>query len=76
MATVRISWRKIEETIKKDWRLIPVLVILQIVSAIPGYFLSGWTSVGVTLAFVLVTTPVGFLALTKVITISSSDGGV
>jgi hypothetical protein len=68
-----MSWKKIEKTVVKNWPVLLILVVLQLISTIPGYFLSGWTSVSVTRVFVVVTSVVGFFAVTMMITITSGD---
>jgi len=68
-ARVSITTRKIEKEIKKNWPLITVLVLGDVVSTIPAYFLSGWASVAVTVLFIIFSTVVGYFAITRVINI-------
>jgi hypothetical protein len=70
-ARVSITTRKIEEEIKKNWPLIAVLVLGDVVSTIPAYFLSGWASVAVTVLFIVFSTVVGYFAITRVINITT-----
>ena len=68
--TVRSAIRRIRTEIKKNWRLITVLIICDVLSTIPAYFLSGWWSVLVTVLFILFSTVVGYFAITRMITIT------
>jgi hypothetical protein len=63
--------RRLEVEVKKNWRLIAVLIICDIVSIVPAYFLSGWASVAVTVFFIILSTVLGYYAITRVITITT-----
>jgi hypothetical protein len=67
---VQMTLQRIEEEFKKNWALIAVLTVGDMVSTVPAYFLSGWTSVAVTLAFIVFSTIVGYYALTRVVKIT------
>jgi phage FluMu protein Com len=43
--SANISWQRIEKSVEKNWPLAALLVVLNLVSMIPAYFLSGWSSV-------------------------------
>ncbi len=73
-ANARMTRRKFEQELKKNWSLIVVLVALDLFSMIPAYFLSGWQSVVVSLLFVVLSTAIGYYAITRVITITVDDG--
>jgi hypothetical protein len=64
------SLRRFEEEIRKNWPLIGVLAFGDLLSTIPAYFLNGWASVAVTLLFIMVSTIVGYYAVTRVVTIT------
>jgi len=68
--TLQTSLRRFEEELRKNWPLIGVLAVGDALSTIPAYFLSGWASVAVTLAFIVVSTLVGYYAVTRVVTIT------
>jgi hypothetical protein len=70
---VATTARKIEEELKKNWRLIAVLVVGDAISTIPAYLLSGWWSVAVTVGFIIFSTIVGYFAITRVITITTEN---
>jgi hypothetical protein len=55
MASARASMtrRRIEEEVRKNWPLIAVLVICDLISIIPAYALSGIQSVAATVFFIL-----------------------
>jgi hypothetical protein len=65
---VSTTLRKTEEEIRRNWRLIVVLIMGDIISTIPAYFMSGWASVAATLVFIAFSTIVGYYAITRVIT--------
>ena len=69
-ATLHMTRTKIEEEIKKNWPLIALLAGLDLFSTIPAYLLSGWQSVAVTLLFIVVSTVLGYYAITRVIRIT------
>jgi hypothetical protein len=52
----------------KDWRLIAVLAVGNLISCVSAYFLSGWWSVLATLGFIIVLTFAGYFAITRAIT--------
>jgi hypothetical protein len=68
---VAMTTRRIEEEIKKNWKLIALLVAGDAFSTIPAYLWSGWKSVGVTIFFIIFSTGVGYYAITRVITITT-----
>jgi hypothetical protein len=53
-ARLSITTRKLEEEIKKNWALVLVLVLGDVLSTVPAYFLSGFWSVAVTVLFISV----------------------
>jgi hypothetical protein len=67
---VSLCVQRLEEEIRKNWRLIVVLIACNLISMIPAYFLSGWASVAATLFFIIVSTVLGYYAITRVITIT------
>jgi RNA polymerase subunit RPABC4/transcription elongation factor Spt4 len=69
-SAVQMTLQRIEVEIKRNWPLIAVLSIGDLISTIPAYFLSGWASVTVTLAFIVFSTIVGYYAITRVITVT------
>jgi hypothetical protein len=54
------------EEMKKDWPYILLLIAVILVSGIPAYFLSGWTSVMVSWLLSILSAYVGYYALTKI----------
>jgi hypothetical protein len=46
-ASVRMTTRKIEQEVRKNWPLILTLVGIDLLSMFPAYLLGGWWSVGV-----------------------------
>ncbi len=68
---VSTTLRKLEIEIKKNWPLIVVLVVCDLLSVIPAYYLSGWASVAVTVFFIILSTVLGYYAITRVITITT-----
>jgi hypothetical protein len=70
-ARVSTTTRKFEKEMKKNWPLILVLFVGNLLSAVPAYFLSGWSSVTVTLLSNVFFTFVGYYAITRVITITT-----
>jgi 8-oxo-dGTP pyrophosphatase MutT (NUDIX family) len=62
---VATTTRKIEEELKKNWRLIAILVVGDAISTIPAYLLSGWWSVAVTVGFIIFSTIVVTMILVK-----------
>jgi hypothetical protein len=69
-AGVSMSIQRVTEEIRKNWPLIVVLVVCDLISMIPAYFLNGWKSVGTTVFFILLSTAIGYFAITRVITIT------
>jgi len=63
--------RKMEMEIKKNWPLVVILVLCDVVSVVPAYFLSGWASVAVTVFFIVLSTVLGYYAITRVVTITT-----
>jgi len=63
--------QKFEEEIKKNWPLLIVLAFLNSLSAIPAYFLSGLASVVVNFVFIVVSTVLGYYAITRVVRITT-----
>jgi hypothetical protein len=74
VASVRMTTRKLERELKKNWPLILLLICIDLFSMIPAYFLSGWLSVVASLFFVLLSTAIGYYAITRVITITIDHG--
>jgi hypothetical protein len=70
-AIARMTRTKIEKELQKNWPLIVALFVLDAFSTIPAYFLSGWASVGVMLLFIIISTVLGYYAITRVIRITS-----
>jgi uncharacterized membrane protein YvbJ len=70
-ARISVTIRRVETEIKKNWLLVIVLVLCDVVSIIPAYFLSGWTSVTATVFFIILSTVLGYYAITRVITITT-----
>jgi hypothetical protein len=66
--SLSITLQSTKEEIRKNWPLIVVLILGDLVSTTPAYFLSGWTSVAATLGFIVFSTIVGYYAITRVIT--------
>jgi hypothetical protein len=54
------------ETMRKNWPYIILLVAIILISGIPAYCLSGWTSVVVSWLFAALSTLVGYYAITKI----------
>lgn len=71
--TARISMtiQRLETEIRKNWLLVVVLVLCDVVSIIPAYFLSGWASVAATVFFIMLSTVLGYYAITRVVTITT-----
>ena len=63
--------RKMETEIRKNWLLVVVLVLCDVVSVVPAYFLNGWASVAVTIFFITLSTVLGYYAITRVVTITT-----
>jgi hypothetical protein len=70
-ARVSMTIRKMETEIRKNWLLMLVLVMCDVVSVVPAYFLNGWASVAVTVFFIILSTVLGYYAITRVITITT-----
>ena len=70
-ARVSMTIRKLETEIRKNWPLLVVLVGCDVVSVVPAYFLSGWASVAVTVFFIILSTVLGYFAITRVVTITT-----
>jgi hypothetical protein len=71
--TARISMtiRRVETEIRKNWLLVVVLVLCDVVSIIPAYLLRGWPSVAATIFFIFLSTVLGYYAITRVVTITT-----
>jgi hypothetical protein len=69
-ARVSMTIQRLEEEVRKNWPLIITLVACDLISVIPAYFLSGWASVAITVLFIILSTALGFYAITRVITIT------
>jgi hypothetical protein len=69
-ARVSMTIQRLETEVRKNWRLIIILVACDVISVIPAYFLSGWASVGITVFFIILSTVLGYYAITRVITIT------
>ena len=61
-----ISGHRTEEKMRKNWPYIILLVGAVFISGFPAYFLNGWTSVAVTWLFSILSTWVGYYAITKI----------
>ena len=70
-ARLSMTIRKMEMEIKKNWPLVVILVLCDVVSVVPAYFLSGWASVAVTVFFIVLSTVLGYYAITRVVTITT-----
>jgi hypothetical protein len=70
VVSVNMTVTRLREELKKNWPLIAVLVLGDVLSTIPAYFLSGLASVGVTLLFIVFSTAVGYYAITRVIRVT------
>jgi hypothetical protein len=70
-ARVNFTIRKMTTEVKKNWPLIAILVLCDLASTIPAYFLSGLTSVAVTVFFIILSTILGYYAITRVIAITT-----
>jgi hypothetical protein len=55
---------------KGNWKLICMLVVVNFISVVSAYFLSGFKSVIVNLVLIIASTIVGYLAITRVTTIT------
>lgn len=65
-----ITMDSIKKELQKNWGLLVILIACDAISTIPAYFLSGWASVAVTVFFIFLSTFLGYLAITRVITIT------
>ena len=65
-----LKMRRLEQELQKNWPLIAVLLACDTVSTIFSYFLSGWVSVAATLVSILISTAVGYYAITRKITVT------
>jgi hypothetical protein len=68
--SLKVSLRKIEMAVKKDWKLICILIVMQLIAVGLAYFLSGVASVIASVVVIIVTTIVGYFAITRVFTIT------
>jgi hypothetical protein len=69
-ARLSMTIQRLETEVRKNWPLIITLVICSLISLVPAYFLSGLASVGVTFFFIILSTVLGYYAITRVITIT------
>jgi uncharacterized membrane protein YvbJ len=74
LARARMSTRKLEREVQKNWSLIVVLAAVYLISMFPSYLLSGWWSVVANLAAIIVSTVVSYYTITRVITITIDHG--
>jgi predicted RNA-binding Zn-ribbon protein involved in translation (DUF1610 family) len=61
---------RFQTEVKKNWPLIATLIVCNLLSVFPAYFLNGWASVAATVFFSLLLTVLGYYAITRVITIT------
>jgi hypothetical protein len=54
------------EEMRKSWPLIGLLFVVILVSGLPSYYLTGWSSVIVSWIFSGISAYVGYYALTKI----------
>jgi predicted RNA-binding Zn-ribbon protein involved in translation (DUF1610 family) len=69
-ARVGMTIHRLQTEVKKNWPLIATLIVCDLLSVFPAYFLNGWASVAVTVFFILLSTVLGYYAITRVITIT------
>lgn len=69
-ASLSMTVERIKQEVKKNWPVIFILVASDALSCFPAYFFSKWTSVVVTIFFIITSTVLGYFALTRVITIT------
>jgi uncharacterized membrane protein YvbJ len=62
-----MSGHRTEEKMRKNWPYIILLVAVIFISGFPAYFLNGWTSVVVSWLFSILSTWVGYYAITKIV---------
>ena len=62
--------QRLQTEVKKNWPFIATLIVCNLLSAVPAYFLNGLASVAVTVVFILLSTVLGYYAITRVITIT------
>jgi hypothetical protein len=67
---VGMTIHRLQTEVKKNWPLIVTLIMCDLLSVFPAYFLNGWASVAVTVFFILLSTVLGYYAITRVITIT------
>ena len=66
-----VTMDSVKKELQKNWGLLVILIGCDVVSTVPAYFLSGWASVVVTVFFIFLSTFLGYLAITRVITITT-----
>ena len=66
-----VTIQRLQTEVKKNRPLVALLIVCNLLSAVPAYFLNGWASVAVTVFFILLSTVVGYYAITRVITITT-----
>jgi hypothetical protein len=69
-----VTIQRLQAEVKKNWPLIATLIACDLLSVFPAYFLNGWASVAVTVFFILLSTVLGYYAITRVITITKETG--
>jgi hypothetical protein len=67
---VGMTIQTLRTEIEKNWLLVVILVLCDVVSVVPAYFLSGWASVALTVFFIVLSTAFGYFAITRVVTIT------
>jgi hypothetical protein len=67
---VGMMFHRLQTEVKKNWPLIAILIVFNLLSVFPAYFLSGWASVAATVFFILLSTVLGYYAITRVIIIT------
>ena len=66
-----VSLRKIEMAVKKDWKLICILIVMNLISVGLPYLLPpGLPSLIATVVITVASTILGYFAITKVVTIT------
>ena len=68
--TVTTEIHRLRKEAQKNWPLVLVLVLINLASVIPAYFLSGLPSVLITIGCIISSTVIGYYAITRVITIT------
>jgi hypothetical protein len=68
--SVGMTIHGLREEVKRNWPLIATLIVCDLLSLFPAYFLNGLASVAVTVFSILLSTVLGYYAITRVITIT------